>query len=75
MSGALPGVRVLYVDDEPSLCRAFARMFVSDAEGTVLSYPEEFKAGQTWSELGRPTTTIEEFAQRPKRGPEATGSA
>ena len=29
---------------------------------TVLSYPETFKAEDTWRELGRPTTTIEEFA-------------
>ena len=29
---------------------------------TVLSYPEEFKASETWSDLGKPTTTIEEFA-------------
>jgi uncharacterized protein YbjT (DUF2867 family) len=29
----------------------------------VLSYPEEFKAGETWKELGRPSTTIEEFAK------------
>ncbi len=28
-------VRVLYVDDEPSLCRAFARMFGSDQRVTV----------------------------------------
>jgi uncharacterized protein YbjT (DUF2867 family) len=31
---------------------------------TVLSYPEEFKAADTWSDLGKPTTTIEEFALR-----------
>ena len=50
--------------------------FNANIMSAVLSYPEEFKAGQTWSELGRPTTTIEEFAQRPKRRPEATtGSA
>jgi uncharacterized protein YbjT (DUF2867 family) len=48
--------------------------FNANIMSTVLSYPEEFKAAQTWSELGRPTTTIEEFAQRPKRRPEATGS-
>lgn len=28
----------------------------------VLSYPEEFKAAPTWAELGKPTTTIEQFA-------------
>jgi hypothetical protein len=36
--------------------------FNANIMGTVLSYPEEFKADQTWSDLGRPTTTIEEFA-------------
>lgn len=30
----------------------------------VLSYPEEFKAAPTWDALGRPTTTLEDFAQR-----------
>jgi len=30
---------------------------------TVLRYPETFKAGETWRELGRPTTTIEAFAR------------
>jgi hypothetical protein len=30
----------------------------------VLSYPEEFKAREAWDELGRPTTTIEQFAAR-----------
>jgi uncharacterized protein YbjT (DUF2867 family) len=34
---------------------------------TVLAYPEEFKAGETWDDLGRPTTTIEEFAERQPR--------
>lgn len=32
----------------------------------VLSYPEEFRAGTTWAELGRPSTTIEAFAARPR---------
>jgi uncharacterized protein YbjT (DUF2867 family) len=31
---------------------------------TVLSYPEEFKATDAWNDLGKPTTTIEEFALR-----------
>jgi hypothetical protein len=31
---------------------------------TVLNYPEEFRAQQAWDELGRPTTTIEDFAKR-----------
>lgn len=44
MSGALPGVRVLYVDDEPSLCRAFARMFVSDAEVAVTTSTSALEA-------------------------------
>ncbi len=30
---------------------------------TVLRYPEVFRAEETWRELGRPTTTIEEFAR------------
>lgn len=29
----------------------------------VLDYPEEFRAAQTWAELGKPTTTLEEFAK------------
>jgi uncharacterized protein YbjT (DUF2867 family) len=31
--------------------------------GTVLRYPERFGAEDTWRDLGRPTTTIEEFAR------------
>jgi len=31
--------------------------------GTVLNYPETFKAQQTWSELGKPQTTLEQFAR------------
>jgi uncharacterized protein YbjT (DUF2867 family) len=34
---------------------------------TVLNYPEQFKAAQTWAELGAPTTTIEQFAAGQKR--------
>ena len=30
---------------------------------TVLSYPEIFKAEETWKELGKPSTTIEQFAR------------
>jgi hypothetical protein len=30
---------------------------------TVLNYPEEFKADEAWRDLGRPTTTIDEFAK------------
>lgn len=43
---------------------------------TVLRYPEEFKAGTTWDELGKPTTTIEQFAEQ-QRAPATvpTGSA
>ncbi len=29
----------------------------------ILDYPEEFRAERTWRELGRPTTTIEQFAR------------
>jgi uncharacterized protein YbjT (DUF2867 family) len=32
---------------------------------TVLSYPEEFAGDATWRDLGRPTMTIEDFAQQP----------
>ena len=35
---------------------------------TVLSYPEEFKASDTWKDLGKPETTIEQFAVRPITG-------
>lgn len=31
---------------------------------TVLGYPEEFGARATWRDLGRPSTTIEDFARR-----------
>lgn len=30
---------------------------------TVLRYPEVFKAAEAWDELGKPSTTIEEFAE------------
>jgi uncharacterized protein YbjT (DUF2867 family) len=30
----------------------------------VLSYPEQFKAADTWQDLGQPETTIEQFALR-----------
>jgi hypothetical protein len=29
---------------------------------TVLNYPEEFKSADTWRDLGKPATTIEQFA-------------
>lgn len=38
--------------------------FNTDMMRTVLAYPEQFKASDTWSELGKPTTTIEQFAAR-----------
>jgi response regulator RpfG family c-di-GMP phosphodiesterase len=41
---AASGVRVLYVDDEPSLCRAFARMFITDAEVTVTTSTSALEA-------------------------------
>ena len=28
------------------------------------NYPEEFNASQTWTDLGRPEVSIEEFARR-----------
>jgi hypothetical protein len=31
---------------------------------TVLGYPEEFRAAETWDDLGRPAITIEQFAAR-----------
>ena len=40
-----------------------AMAFNARMMGTVLGYPEEFKAADAWAELGRPTTTIEEFAK------------
>ncbi len=36
--------RVLYVDDEPSLCRAFARMFGSDQKVTVATTTSSVEA-------------------------------
>ena len=43
MSGAVAASRVLYVDDEPGLCRAFARLFREDERLDVrtVSTPEE----------------------------------
>ena len=36
--------------------------FNANIMDTVLSYPEEFKAADTWQDLGEPETTIEQFA-------------
>jgi uncharacterized protein YbjT (DUF2867 family) len=49
----------------------FSRQLDFDARimQAVLSYPEEFKAGATWEELGAPTTTIEMFAARGPQTP------
>jgi hypothetical protein len=42
---------------------------------TVLRYPETLRAEETWRDLGRPSTTIEEFARTIKRlRPSSTGS-
>jgi response regulator RpfG family c-di-GMP phosphodiesterase len=43
MQAGATGARVLYVDDEPSLCRAFARLFRQDADlfVTTANSPEE----------------------------------
>jgi response regulator RpfG family c-di-GMP phosphodiesterase len=43
MQAATDGSRVLYVDDEPSLCRAFARLFREDTglQVSTVSSPEE----------------------------------
>jgi hypothetical protein len=44
---------------------AFSRGLAFNARmmKTVLNHPEEFKAEEAWRDLGRPTTTIEEFAR------------
>ena len=36
--------------------------FNANIMDTVLSYPEEFKSAETWRDLGKPATTIEQFA-------------
>ena len=36
--------------------------FNANIMDTVLSYPEEFKSADTWRDLGKPATTIEQFA-------------
>jgi response regulator RpfG family c-di-GMP phosphodiesterase len=41
---ARPAVRVLYVDDEPSLCRAFVRMFVNEADVSVTTSTSALEA-------------------------------
>jgi response regulator RpfG family c-di-GMP phosphodiesterase len=45
-SGASALVRVLYVDDEPSLCRAFARMFGSEADVRVSTTTSAYEAAE-----------------------------
>jgi response regulator RpfG family c-di-GMP phosphodiesterase len=44
--GASALVRVLYVDDEPSLCRAFARMFGSEPDVRVSTTTSALEAAQ-----------------------------
>src|SRR5688572_8254125 len=39
-----PTIRVLYVDDEPSLCRAFARMFLGDSSVSVTTLTSSIEA-------------------------------
>jgi response regulator RpfG family c-di-GMP phosphodiesterase len=39
-----PNIRVLYVDDEPSLCRAFARMFLGDGSVSVTTLTSSIEA-------------------------------
>jgi response regulator RpfG family c-di-GMP phosphodiesterase len=39
-----PSIRVLYVDDEPSLCRAFARMFLGDSSVSVTTLTSSVEA-------------------------------
>ena len=48
--------------------------FSANIMQTVLSYPEQFKAYDTWNELGRPETTIEDFASARGRRHTATCS-
>ena len=52
-AGSAPGarntgnsVRVLYVDDEPSLCRAFARMFLGDGDYSVTTLTSSVEAAE-----------------------------
>ena len=40
-----------------------AANFNANVMETVHGYPEEFSAARTWTELGKPATTIEEFAR------------
>src|SRR5262249_2707116 len=49
----------------------FSRPFGFNARmmHTVLTYPEEFKADAAWADLGRPTTTIEDFARLQAHAP------
>ena len=46
------------------LCGLFSDQlnFNANIMDTVLSYPEEFKSAETWDDLGKPATTIEQFA-------------
>lgn len=44
MSAGTPKVRVLYVDDEPSLGRAFVRMFVNDPDVGVTTFTSAIDA-------------------------------
>lgn len=44
--GSPHAVRVLYVDDEPTLCRAFARMFGNDEAVRVLTTTSPLEASQ-----------------------------
>src|SRR4029450_3284418 len=44
MATASPSVKVLYVDDEPSLSRAFARMFINDGEVAVTTSTSALEA-------------------------------
>ena len=54
----------------PPLLMRLGRAFYAEADyGWHISealnkYPEQFEAGQSWAELGKPTTTVEMFAQQ-----------
>lgn len=60
----------LRVVEMPLAFLRFGRLFSQQADYGVHiaealnGYPEQFEAEQTWAELGKPTTTIEAFAQQ-----------
>src|SRR5947208_1481724 len=81
MTGAPAASRVLYVDDEPGLCRAFARLFHGSADVlvTTAASPEEALAcldGETFdvivSDLRMPGMSgLDLLATARRRAPDA----